>query len=223
VRNHDWEDLAAVELEGVPYLLIGDIGDNLARRADLQLLLLREPDPDAGTTTAPIVPRAVLRFRFPDGPRDAEGLAVDSVRGEILVSSKREAVPSLYRLPLDFDVPPGTVVLAERLGPLLGLRGSGLPTLAAGPLRALFGSSPTAIELSADGRVLYVLTYAAVHRLVRGPGEAWGTALEREAEPVALHPLQQAEALAGDPRDGRLYLTSEGRPAPLLEIIPPAW
>ncbi len=39
----DWEDMASFELDGQPYLVIGDVGDNKAIRPFVSLFFLREP------------------------------------------------------------------------------------------------------------------------------------------------------------------------------------
>jgi len=214
-ENIDWEDLAAFSVDGTPYLLVADFGDNYARRETRTLYLFEEPD---HARTATVRPVATLDFAYPDGPRDAEGLAVDVAGGEILLLTKRESRPIFYRLPLRLDTPSGAL-LAEPSGhfdnpePRFGPPGSPVT-------RSLFGASPTAIDLDDAGRQLLLLTYTAVYRLVREKDESWSQALERPFERLADHPLPHAEALAVAPDGKRVWFTSERLPAPLWSIDP---
>ncbi|MEC8075382.1 MAG: hypothetical protein VX122_04450, partial [Pseudomonadota bacterium] len=45
-------------------------------------------------------PLVSQRFVYPGGPRDSEAIAVDPLRAQILVLTKRTRPPELYRLPL---------------------------------------------------------------------------------------------------------------------------
>jgi hypothetical protein len=222
VRNVDWEDLAAFSWRGTPYLLVADIGDNFGRRDTVQLHLVEEPEVAAGAApgVGELRPAASLRFRYPDGPRDAEGVAVDVRSGAILVLSKRETEPRFYRLPLRLESPAAPLV-AEPLGRLRLERTRFDPP--GGPLtRSLFGGSPTALDLDAAGRDLLLLTYTAVYRLQRQGEESWSQALERPFSWLADHPLPHAEALAVTADGQRVHFTSERLPAPLwrLDLAP---
>ncbi len=214
VDNHDWEDLAAFVWLGTPYLLVADIGDNLARRDDGVLLHLIV-EPEAGQRGA-LRPAASVRFRYPDGPRDAEGVAVDVGEASVLVVTKREAAPRFYRLPLRLDTP-REALMAERLGVLVNPEPRFDPP-GGRATRSLFGAAPTALDLDDAGRNLLLLTYTAVYRLVRGQGEPWTAALERPFERLADHPLPQAEALAVAPDGTAAWFTSERLPAPLWRV-----
>ncbi|MDX1594662.1 MAG: hypothetical protein R3298_10450 [Gammaproteobacteria bacterium] len=214
VENIDWEDLAAFELDGTPYLLIADIGDNPGRRSHVHLHVVEEPVvPRDGEVLRPV---ASLAFRYPDGPRDAEGVAVDAARGAILVLTKREAQPGFYRLPLRLDTP-GETLVAEPVGRFDNPEPRFDPP--GGPAtRSLFGASPTAIDLDAAGRNLLLLTYTAIYRLEIASGASWEEALARPFAWLADHPLPQAEALAVAPSGDGLYFTSERLPAPVWRI-----
>jgi len=219
VNNVDWEDLAAFEVRGQPYLLVADIGDNYAQRRDVRLHVFQEPEFTPGTTglDGELQPLATLRFRYPDGPRDAEGVAVDAARGEILLLSKREAKPIFYRLPLLLESPDERLV-AERLGHLQGMPETRFDDLAKGAIRGLYGRSPTAIDLDVDGRSMLLLTYTAVYRLQREADEDWSEAITRPVTWLADHPLPNAEALTVAPSGDRVYFTSERLPAVLWRL-----
>jgi len=72
--NRDWEDIAAFALGGTAYLIIADIGNNDGDRDVVTLYVVEEPRPE--DEAVDIAWR--IDYRYPDGPRDAESLAVDS-------------------------------------------------------------------------------------------------------------------------------------------------
>jgi hypothetical protein len=43
-KNVDWEDIASFSLDGKPYLLVADIGDNDSRRRDVTVYVVEEPE-----------------------------------------------------------------------------------------------------------------------------------------------------------------------------------
>ena len=116
--NYDWEDLAAFSLDNTAYLLIADIGDNLAVRPVCNLYIVAEPkvtDTTPATVPALLPVKWRIEFRYPDGPRDCESVAVDARRKRILLLSKRDKPPVLYELPL---LPASGVIQAEPVGPV---------------------------------------------------------------------------------------------------------
>ena len=98
----DWEDIAAGPGPdpNEHYLYIGDIGDNQAKRPDVTVYRVPEPNvgPEAfGTMT--IGPADAVRLIYPDGPRDAETLLVDPLTRDLYVISKRELLSKVYLAP----------------------------------------------------------------------------------------------------------------------------
>ena len=97
-KNIDWEDLASFDLGGRHYLMVADTGDNGGLRRTLQLHAFEEPARlrDGGT----LEPAWSIAFRWPDGPRDCEAVAVDAAAGRVLLVSKKRRPPELFDLPL---------------------------------------------------------------------------------------------------------------------------
>lgn len=102
--NRDWEDMGIGPgpVEGVNYIYIGDIGDNDAVYKDISVFRFPEPHlaaNDSVYTGAEIPATSVerLRFRYPDGPRDAEALFVDPLTKDLYIITKREFRSSIYR------------------------------------------------------------------------------------------------------------------------------
>ena len=114
-KNTDWEGLASFSFNGKSYLLIGDIGDNFRWRETLHLILIQEPTIPATTTQQPLEPIEIsikpnkeIEYSYPEGFRDAEGLAYDPIDQLALVISKRNHPPELYGISLDLNRPAST-------------------------------------------------------------------------------------------------------------------
>lgn len=209
-RNEDWEDLAAFELEGKAWLLVGDIGDNNARRSHLTLYLVEEPT-SAQLRSAEklsVRPAATFRLTFADGARDCEALAVDPRERALYLLSKRDLVPRLYRAAL-----PAGLGSAELVAEFL----TEVPNLArpTGPDAFLAGllekgrARPCGMDFAPDGSAAAIVTYADVVVFPRAPTETWATAFARKPLHLAPHRLPQAEAICFS-RDGRsIYVASE--------------
>lgn len=211
VENEDWEDLDAFVWHRRPYLAIGEIGDNDAVRPERAIHIVREPRTLA--FDGRLRPEWTIRYRYADGPRDAEGIAVDERSGRILILSKREWPPKLYTLPLE---PVGDVQIAR---PVAELRAIAPPPEGAEVERQPFlrsANQPTAITLDCGRDQLWVLTYTRIYRFDRRDDE-WARLDGRRAEVTILNPpLPQAESMSFDRRCRYLYVGSEKPPAPLL-------
>ncbi len=211
VKNRDWEEVAAFTLEGAPYLLIADTGDNRGQHPSARLHIVREPRLKDGIFPREVPVAWTIDFTYEDGPRDVESVAVDGAAGEIFLLSKRDSPPRLYRLPLR---PRGSRIVARRVGEIRTL-----PVQPA--LEARFdpyGPQPTSMSIAPDGGALALLTYRASYLYRRAPGEAWIEALARPPERLAIPRLPQAESI-GFSREGRsIFAASEGETAPLIRL-----
>lgn len=118
-HNRDWEDIAVGHCPvGGPdgdCLYLADIGDNRATREAIGIWVTAEPHPrDQESADAVFV-----RLRYPDGPRDAEAMAVLPDGSLIIVSKGREHPVSVYRSgPLEWPTAPeqeAQLTLVQRL------------------------------------------------------------------------------------------------------------
>lgn len=215
VRNIDWEDLAGFERDGRHYLLIADTGDNGGIRQTLWLHLVEEP---TAVRDQRVRPLRSIQFRWPDGPRDCEAVAVDARRGEILLISKKRTPPELFRLPLDAEA--GRVHVAELIGRLAGIAQPTPEDLQRNPVFGRYRAQITAADISADGRRLAVLNYRTAYVYLRQGDEDWARTVAREPVEVPYPWLPQAEAIGFGPDDRTLWIASEKRPTPLLRVPP---
>jgi hypothetical protein len=178
----DWEDIAVGPGDT---LLVGDIGDNGAARASIDVWRVPEPrDLGAGATTT--APATRLSMTYPDGAHDAETLIADRKTGEIVVVTKRADGRS-------------GVYAASVNAPALRKTGT---------LRLGLGGLATAGDVSADGRVVAIRTYTALYVWSKRPGASIASALKRKPCVASAQLLTegQGESLALS-RDGRSFFT----------------
>lgn len=212
VNNIDWEDLAAFELDGRLYLLVADVGDNGGLRRELRLHVVEEPAA-LGESSAPIA--WTLRFRWPDGPRDCESVAVDAVEGAVYLVSKKRVPPELFRLPLRPAV--GKVHVARRVGSLAGIEQPTDDDLRRNPVYGRYRSQITAVDIAPDGSRFAALNYRRVYVWSRTPG-GWAQALAQPPRVIEFPWIPQAEALGFDAGTQTLWISSERLPAPLMRL-----
>lgn len=203
--NVDWEDIAvARDARGVSSVWLGDIGDNGARRAEIRVYRVDEP-PRAG-------PTEVWRLRYPDGPHDAESLAVAPGGAAYIVTKSAFGSSAVYALPGRPD--PDRLQLLRRVGELT-FSFTGTP---GGP-NSVGQLTATGAGFSHDGSVLAIRTYtdAYVWRVPHGDVAA---ALRARPVRVALPAQPQGEGIAVD--GDRLLLDSEGAHSAVYAVPLPA-
>jgi hypothetical protein len=212
LRNIDWEDIDVFEHDGRSYLLIADVGDNGGMRGELRLIVVEEP---AELTDSERDPAWIVRFRWPDGARDCEAVAVDAREGSVLLISKKRVPPELFRLALR---PAGDAMqIAQRIGTLAGIEQPTPEDLRRNPVYGRYRSQITAADISADGRLLAVLNYRTAYLWSRDP-RGWSETVQRPPRILDFPWVPQAEAIGFD-RDGlSLWIGSERLPAPLLRL-----
>ncbi len=218
----DAEDLAfgpCGTVEG-DCLFVADIGDNNRRRSELRIVVVRELEEFPDRVPA----LATISIRYPDGPRDAEALALHP-NGDLFIVTKAadyarlEVSPSeIYRLGFEARRSAGDgVVTLERFGEDLDFRVISSDTFS--------GSLPTAADISEDGSRLLVLTYVNAFEfdvdLALSPlGNASDMVAGVDFREIALTGEVQQEAVAYFDRDGFLYTTerASANDAPILGV-----
>jgi len=199
--SHDWEDIASFTLDGKPYLLIADIGDNDAMRDQYCLYIVPEPplDPAKRGIRAKTRVGMAIEFRYEDEAHNCEAVAFEPATRTLLLVTK---VPGLecevFSLPLPKQQPKELLV-ARAIATLK------LPMV-------------TAMDVSPDGLRAVVLTYGNAYEFVRRPDEKWAQAFAQVPRMIRVPPRRQGESVCYGLDGKTLYLTSEKTPAPLIEI-----
>jgi hypothetical protein len=217
----DWEDIAIAPGHTGDYLYVGDIGDNNSRRDDVVVYRFREPAVDpAAPVDGAVVDFDTIVLRYPDGPRDAESLLADPATGDLLIITKVLLSPAagVYRAPAP-ALTEGPVTLERVAGiPLASYRSASPPPDDA-PLIVRGGAHlATAADVTRDGRVVAVRTYATVWMWERGEGTPLWEAFASEPceAPSVLEP--QGEAIAFAPDGRTFYTVSEGLHQPVHQF-----
>jgi hypothetical protein len=190
----DIEDIAVAPCAEGSCVFVADIGDNATRRAEVSLHRFAEPAVLADGAARVFT----IRFRYEDGPHNAEALLVDPLDAAVFVVTKEKAGPSTL-----FRVPEGGGV-AKRKGALTPPLGSNLVT---------------AGSFAADRSRVVLRTYThAFLYAVRG-GEPLAEALARPPCVVPAPAEQQGEAIAFTAA-GALRFVGEGERVPIYEAAP---
>lgn len=215
--NRDWEDLASFEIDGESWLVIGETGDNLRRYSTSSLLFFKQPDMTDLPRTLPVHHRVV--FEYEDGAQNVESIAVSVKEQRILLVTKDAVSAKIYSLPLS-NAAPNNILKAVRVGQLAELRSTEEDKLWEKLLAKRFLLPPTAMDIDADDRFAVVANYRHAYLFRRQPGESWIQALSRKPQVLSTHRMQQSESIAFSADSGRVILSSEGRNAPVLTVLP---
>ncbi len=193
ISNRDWEDIAisAGPLDGVSYIYIAETGDNLSVYSDKTIYRIEEPDISTVSFPVDLTIENIdaIRFKYPDGKKDAEALMVDPISKDIFIISKHEANVNVYKL--SFPQSTTKKTLAEKIGTL--------------PTTKVVGA-----DISPDGKEVLIKTYFTVMYWKKKGGESIINLLKT---PPTLLPYifePQGEAITWKP-DGSGYFTLSER------------
>ncbi|HNP63259.1 MAG TPA: hypothetical protein PKH39_04945 [Woeseiaceae bacterium] len=211
--NKDWEDLASFKLEGIPYLMVADIGDNDAKRKKRTLYVVEEPvAAEKSETTF----SWQVSYQYPDGPRDAEAAAVDLANRKALILSKRDMPPRLYEVPLLPDTP--DTVTATALGAIQSLDNPSRQDIEFAPKTKDWYWQPVGMDISDDGIAAVILTYRAVYYYRRQPGQSWFDALNMQPVRIGIGNFENAEAVAFGDEHRTVYVTGENKHSLIITV-----
>jgi len=213
--NVDWEAMAGFKVDGQPYLVVADVGDNLNRRKTYQLYLLREPDLSADLkpeTDLPIektVNASTIQFTYEDGPKNCEAIGVDVAGKQIWLVEKvyfdaaQKTPPGIYTLPLSLspaEVDDKKTLIAKRIADF--------------PPRNVTG-----MDFSMDGKRLIIRNYVNAHLYTRDGNETWENVVAKKKPATIVLPLQrQGEAICFSPDSESVIVTSELLRQPIWKV-----
>lgn len=210
-RNIDWESIAGYKDQtGKCFLIIADIGDNDAARAELQIYRIPEPAASQETAAArfanPLAapPAETLKFTYADRPHNAETVLIHPLTGDIYIVTKEKKGPAfVHRIKPDFNS--GTVVRTDKVADI---------SMPAKPEGLLTGGS-----FAPDGRRVMLCDVQHGYELslpanATGPEAIWA----QNPVIVDLGDRKQGEGVSYA-RDGvSLYASSEKKNTPIYQI-----
>ena len=217
VANLDWEDMASFEHAGRAWLLVADTGDNGGLRRELALHLVEEPGALEDARAEAV---RTIRFRWPDGSRDCEAVAVDVAEGAIYLVSKKRVPPELFRLPL-FPENADAMQVAESLGTLAGIAQPTVEDRARNPVYGKYRGQITAADIRTDGSAFAAMSYQHLYLWPQHP-DGWAAALRQPPARLDLPWMAQAEAMGFAPDGASVWISSERLPAPLVRYALPS-
>ncbi|WP_205501565.1 hypothetical protein [Rufibacter psychrotolerans] len=165
-KNRDWEDLA---LAG-DQLYLADIGDNNHVATEYTIYRFKEPQPATDTVRS----FTTIRFRYPDGPHDAEAFLVDPNTKDILLLTKQDSLSSVYKLKHPYSTTATNV--AQRVGTL--------------PYPFVVSAA-----VSPNGKEAIVKTYSALYLYRQKANETLEEFLLQDFQPLPYRIEPQGEAV----------------------------
>jgi hypothetical protein len=193
IVNRDWEDIAIGPgpEEGVNYIYVADIGDNLAQYPLKYIYRFPEPDVNITLHNTPVRNVETIRFIFPDDViMDAETLMIDPWTKDIYIVTKREYPVTVYRLP--YPQSTTDTIVAEKYGVL--------------PFTMAVGG-----DISMDGREIIIKSYDQVFLWKRNPGETMKQAFMNKPFRLSYVAEPQGESIAFATDGSGYYTVSEIR------------
>jgi hypothetical protein len=209
VSARDYEDIAAgYSVNGIPELWVGDVGDNLTARDNIEIFRIDEPTMPGGDAKEHSIDDVdVMTLTWPDGARNCETLMVDPVTRDLyLVTKDTDGDSGVYRKRAPHaDGEKAELELVANLqfgvGDLAG------DTLATGG------------EFSADGAWLVVRSYGGTSWIWRRDGASTvDEAFAGTPCPISMPSEVQGEAVCFETDGGALLTVSEGDYPPVYRI-----
>ncbi len=197
LKAEDWEDIAAMDDQGRPRLIVADCGDNQGKRKSISLIILDEPDP---TQSIKLKDFQQVQIRYPDGAHDCEAIAIDVDRREVLLFTK-SALPICH-------------VFAAKLPANDSIADKRIKKIVAETIITLAVPMVTGADIDRNSGDLWLSSYLGALKYPHQQGLSLRQQLIQTPSVVKLPAWKQIEAIAVD-HDGRVWVTSEGKQAPM--------
>jgi hypothetical protein len=195
--HRDWEDMALSTENGINYLFLADIGDNMAT-SELKVIY-KVPEPKIENRVLPLTDTLKniqkITYRYPDGNRDAECLMIDPLTNDLIIISKREDNVHIYLAP--FPQSTSTIITLTKVGTLP------------------FGEV-VAGDIAPDGKEILLKDYTSVFYWKKEGNESIAQLLQKPFQNLPYIQEPQGEAIAWKSDNSGYYTLSEGGWASLL-------
>ena len=243
-ENRDWEALGHVTIDKRIWLVVGDVGDNLLRRKQLQLYVLPEPPQPKRPGDAPLKARCLQLTIGADGtkpadlrlfqkqnpkvdwavgtrPANIEAIGIDPTTRDIwlvekvYLDSKQITPPGIFIARLPKD----TFDL-DRLKSRPTQSGTREKDSVKATRVADFPiKNVTGMAFSPSGNRMIIRNYLTAHLYRRQAKEDWVSAVKHTQPQRVLLPLQrQGEAICFASDDKSVILTSEIKSQPVWKV-----
>lgn len=180
-------------------IFVADNGDNNSVRDIKTISVFEEPTAIQLQQSSSIVlqPTLSIRFRYPDGKRDAETIMVDPQNNDVYIVSKREASVGVYQVKAPFVN--SEVRTLKKLGNI--------------PYRLI-----TAGDISSKGDQIILRDYEKAYHWNRLTNETIATALSKDARCISIVAEEQGEGICFS-QDGESFFTVSERSKSPQEFI----
>lgn len=211
-QNFDWEDIAEFkDSNGRCFVYIGEIGDNRLIRSVHTVYRVAEPQVTPATANLKrndaleTDPAESVSFRYADGNHNAETLMVHPVSGDIYVLSKNRTGPSgVYKIAPTFNS--GVV---QQVATIANVQ---VPSV---PIGLLTGG-----DISSDGSHVAICDYVDGYELTLPAGDNnFDDIWKQQVVRIDLGPRDTGEAIAYGLNGTTIYATTEGKNAPIIEVL----
>ncbi len=183
--NTDWEEIAMVDTGNIPYILIGEFGDNQGVRDTVAIVKIEEPEYNRKAEfSVPNDNIEEMRFTYAEGPRDSEAFFYDYNSDKLVLISKREENVNVY----EFEFQPASFQIIRSLGTI--------------PFRNF-----TSADMNKKGEIL-LKNYDSIFYWEESDLPASKRILNTPQWRVPYNPEPQGEAICWD-GDGNFYSISE--------------
>ena len=204
LEARDWEDMTA----SGEYLYLAETGDNFSVNENIRVYRTKEPDLNPDKLNQEITLQAPawqeMTLHYPDGARDAEALCA-TPDGRLLIVSKDKRGSNFYQLKRPWSG--GQTATLDKIF-------DNVPIGETGWLTKLV----TGADLSPDGSELTMVTYAQILQFDLGSPYDFKSLQLSAPRKRELPPLKQCESVCYSADGLSLWVSSEGKKAPLWEL-----
>jgi hypothetical protein len=204
VQNRDWEDIAVSNFpNNETNIYVADFGDNDASyNNEYFIYKFKEPKslPAQGADIQ-VNDIETIKFKYPDGARDAEALVIDHATKDLYIITKREPQIRVYRIAAQYAT--NTINTAEFISEL--------------PIGGLLGGIPagaTAADISIDNKEIIIKSYFQVFYWKLGAAETIKQAFTRKYDKLLPYASEiQGEGMGWAHDDSGYYTVGESGPS----------
>lgn len=186
--NHGWEDMTRAGNE----LYVADIGDNFKVMSEHAIYIFTEPGADVDTVRS----FTKIRFRYPDGPHDADALLVEPTTNAIFIITKSAtATTPIFKIEAPY---------------------SDTALMVAVPAGEVPYNNITSAAMSPDAKELILKTYTTLYHYTIDKNIETTLQQQPTKLPYLIEPQGEAIAFAAD--NSGFFTISEKALAPSVDL-----